>query len=117
MMNEPSRAARGCSHEGRPAAGFESRRAAMAVGAAILLGAALFVAAQPVHAADGDPIAIAVLDFDYVDTSGEVRDQREVHAARLQRFAAALRNDLAQSGKFRIVSPDCGAAPCAADSL
>src|SRR5208337_5501734 len=31
-------------------------------------------------------IPIAVLDFDYVDTSGEMRDQSTIHSARLQQF-------------------------------
>jgi len=99
--------------------GLAFHRAALAIGAPILLNATLLVAPLPARATDGaaEPVAIAVLDFDYIDTSGEVRDQRQEHAARLQRFANALRNDLAQTGKFRIVSPQCGAAPCAADSL
>jgi Protein of unknown function (DUF2380) len=58
-------------------------------------------------------VPIAVLDLDYVDTSGEVRDQRQEHAARLQRFVEALRADLASSGRYRIVSPVCDPAPCA----
>ena len=58
-----------------------------------------------------EPIAIAVLDLDYVDTSGEARDQQKEHAARLQRFAAGLRQDLAGSGKYRIVYPACDPLP------
>jgi hypothetical protein len=58
-------------------------------------------------------VPIAVLDLDYVDTSGEVRDQRQEHQARLQGFVEALRADLAGSGQYRIVSPVCDPAPCA----
>ena len=61
-----------------------------------------------------EPIAVAVLEFDYVDTSGEARDQQKEHAARLQRFAEGLRQDLAGSGKCRIVHPACDPAPCTA---
>ena len=61
-----------------------------------------------------EPIAVAVLEFDYVDTSGEARDQQKEHAARLQRFAEGLRQDLAGSGKYRIVHPACDPAPCTA---
>jgi hypothetical protein len=56
--------------------------------------------------------AVAVIDFDYVDTSGEARDQRGEHEARLATFMRALRGDLAQSDSFRLVTPTCVPAPC-----
>ena len=89
--------------------------ARLVVATTLLCGAALAVA-PPAAAADSAPlhVPIAVLDLDYFDTSGEVRDQTEAHAARIRRFSAALRSDLERSGKFRIVTPQCGAAPCAA---
>ena len=46
-------------------------------------------------------VAIAVIDFDYVDTSGEERDQRKEHEARVGAFMSALKNDLGQAAKFR----------------
>jgi len=61
--------------------------------------------------------AIAVIDFDYVDTSGEVRDQRKEHAARLGAFMSDLKRDLGQAAKFRLVTPTCRPDPCSlADS-
>ncbi len=60
---------------------------------------------------------VAVIDFDYIDTSGEERDQRMEHAARLAGFMNALRSDLAKSAAFRIVTPTCGAEPCEPASL
>jgi len=60
------------------------------------------------------PVPIAVADFDYVDTSGEVRDQRVEHEARLQTFMRAIRNDLAGSGQYRIVPLVCAQVPCPA---
>jgi len=60
------------------------------------------------------PVSIAVVDFDYVDTSGEARDQRVEHEARLRAFMRAIRDDLAGSGHYRIVALDCSQAPCAA---
>src|ERR1700743_1085065 len=90
----------------------------MAAGSRSLLALALFggalSAAPSASAADADPIAIAVIDLDYIDTSGEVRDQRQEHAARIARFSEALRSDLARSGKFRIVAPRCEPPPCSA---
>jgi len=60
--------------------------------------------------------AIAVIDFDYVDTSGEARDQRKEHEARLSAFMGALRSDLGQTGKFRVVTPICRPEPCSLTS-
>jgi Protein of unknown function (DUF2380) len=60
------------------------------------------------------PVPIAVADFDYVDTSGEVRDQRAEHEARLQVFMRAIRDDLASSGQYRVVPLVCAQAPCPA---
>jgi hypothetical protein len=74
----------------------------------LLCGAALAAA----HGAS--PVPIAVLDLVYVDTSGEPRDQTREHAARIRRFSDTLRSDLERSGKFRLVTPTCGAAPCSA---
>jgi Protein of unknown function (DUF2380) len=51
--------------------------------------------------------SLAVIELDYIDTSGEVRDQRADHARRLKAFEESLRDDLAMSGKFRIVAFDC----------
>ena len=84
--------------------------------AATLLWNAALPVAWPAAATDAAPVPIAVLDLDYLDTSGEARDQTQEHAARIRRFSDALRSDLARSGKFRIVTPQCGAAPCAAAS-
>jgi hypothetical protein len=89
--------------------------ARLLLAATSLCGAALVVL-SPSVATEGapSPVPIAVLDLDYVDTSGEVRDQTQEHAARIRRFSDALRGDLERSGKFRIVTPLCGAAPCTA---
>jgi len=83
-----------------------------------LLCSVAFGVASPTVAAGGgpSPVAIAVPDLVYVDTSGEPRDQTQEHAARIRRFSDALRGDLERNGKFRIVTPQCGAAPCAASA-
>jgi hypothetical protein len=60
------------------------------------------------------PRTIAVAEFDYTDTSGEVRDQRAEHQARLEAFASEIRRDLARSGKYRIVMLACGQDACPA---
>lgn len=77
--------------------------------------AALLTLGQPAAAQQsGAPLlSIAVIDFDYFDTSGEPRDQQAEHARRLRDFMSGLRRDLAETGKFRVISLDCGAEPCA----
>ncbi len=57
-------------------------------------------------------VAIAVIDFEYVDTSGEVRDQRKEHEARLSAFMRNLNGDLGRAAKFRLVTPTCRPDPC-----
>jgi hypothetical protein len=78
--------------------------------AAMLAGVAPARAAGPA----AEPIPIAVLNLDYDDRSGEVRDQRQEHEARLVHFAETLRRNLAASGQYRIVDPVCDPAPCTA---
>jgi hypothetical protein len=57
-------------------------------------------------------IGLAVIDFAYLDTSGEPTDQAAVHQQRLQAFMAALRQDFGADRQFRLVAVSCGAAPC-----
>ncbi len=84
-----------------------------------LAPAALWLAPACGKAEEGNAKAqgVAVIDFDYIDTSGEERDQRMEHAARLAGFMNALRSDLAKSAAFRIVTPACGPEPCGPASL
>ncbi len=56
------------------------------------------------------------MDFNYDDTSGEVRDQRAAHEVRLGVFMNALEDDLAASGKFRVIVPACRPDPCSRSS-
>jgi Protein of unknown function (DUF2380) len=81
-----------------------------ALGAAI----ALLLIAAPARAdtPPADPLPIVVADLDYTDTSGEARDQRAEHAARLQAFAGAIRADLARTGKYRVLTFVCSSDPC-----
>jgi hypothetical protein len=58
------------------------------------------------------PPALAVLDLDYVDTSGEPTDQTVAHHQRAAAFVSDLRRDLAAGGRYRIVPIVCGADPC-----
>lgn len=59
-----------------------------------------------------EPVALAVLNLDYVDTSGEPTDQTAAHQRRAADFVSALQRDLAATGQYRIVPISCGSAPC-----
>jgi hypothetical protein len=63
-----------------------------------------------------EPVTIGIAEVDYIDTSGEVKDQKAAHADRARRFAEALRQDLAASGQYKIVTLDCGKDPCSAEN-
>jgi Protein of unknown function (DUF2380) len=80
-----------------------------------ILAVCLWLAPSCGKAGDGGKAqgaVIAVIDFDYLDTSGEERDQRQEHEARLRAFMGALKSDLGQDAKFRLVTPTCGPDPC-----
>src|SRR3954454_4807954 len=55
---------------------------------------------------------LAVLDFNYVDTSGESRDQSAEHSTRLEAFMRAFRQDIAASDTYGMVSAPCRRLPC-----
>jgi hypothetical protein len=73
------------------------RSAGAAIGLALCLAGPAFPA----------PLKVAVADLDYIDTSGEVRDQKAAHAAEMARFVQSLRGDLARGGGYRVVALDC----------
>ncbi len=86
-------------------------RAGMAVG----LAAALTFQINPFRVASvraAAPLTIAVADFDYIDTSGEARDQRAAHQARMAEFAELLRTKLGAQGDFRVMPLACAEPPC-----
>ena len=72
---------------------------------------------QPGASPAAAPIAVAVADFDYFDTSGEVADQSAEHRARVASFATLLRDNLAAQGDYRVVPIECPEHPCTANSM
>jgi hypothetical protein len=87
-------------------------------GVALGLASAIFVVSS-VRSEDlkAPPIPIAVADFDYFDTSGEPTNQQAEHQARLQAFAGAIRTDLAQDARYRVVTLSCPQTRCTASEL
>jgi hypothetical protein len=90
--------------------GLRSRACAM-------LSAVAMLVFLPVGSSAAQPIAVAVADFDYFDTSGEVADQSAEHQARVASFANLLRENLAALGDYRVVSIECQSRPCTATSM
>ncbi|MBB6254288.1 DUF2380 domain-containing protein [Nitrospirillum iridis] len=75
--------------------------------------AGLLVAPPPSGArAAGAPAPIAVADFDFVDTSGEAKDQNAEHEGRLRGLDDSIRAGLDKGGRYRVVSLDCGRSAC-----
>jgi hypothetical protein len=58
------------------------------------------------------PLTVAVADFDYIDTSGEVRDQRAEHQARMVHFTELLRENISARGDFHVRPFECTEPPC-----
>jgi hypothetical protein len=81
--------------------------------------AAVALAAFCTPAFDAEPSArgtIAVLEFDYVDSSGEPADQTAMHRARLATFMRSIRSDLERRGGYRVVPLTCDPDPCSTDA-
>src|SRR5580704_1465068 len=81
---------------------------------AIAIGLTAALGVQRARAdAPPPPATLAVLNLDYVDTSGEPTDQTAAHQRRAVDFVSALQRDLAANGQYRIVPMSCGSEPCA----
>ena len=63
------------------------------------------------------PLTIAVADFDYVDTSGEARDQSAEHKARVAKLAELVRENLSAQGDYRVLPFECPQHPCTPVSM
>jgi hypothetical protein len=88
-------------------------RALMRVLGQTLIASFAFWLCSPAHAEDAQtPPTIAISRFEYKDTSGEIRDQRKEHEERLEAFLKALKQDLAATGKYHVVSLECKDAAC-----
>ena len=63
------------------------------------------------------PLTIAVADFDFVDTSGEARDQSAEHTARVAKFAELVRENLSAQGDTSVLPFECPQRPCTPISM
>ncbi|MFA9461682.1 DUF2380 domain-containing protein [Thiohalorhabdus sp. Cl-TMA] len=71
----------------------------------------------PAPASAESPVPVVIADFDYKDTSGEVRDQSAEHAARMRTFVRILREQLSAGEEYAAAPLQCGAARCSAGSM
>jgi hypothetical protein len=62
-----------------------------------------------------EPHALAVVGFNFVDTSAEAKDQSAAHATRLAALMETLEVKLAEGGKLRVTALPCTPAPCTAE--
>jgi hypothetical protein len=67
--------------------------------------------------AQAEAPVLAVAEIQYIDTSGEVVDQSADHFRRLREFEAAMRTDLAASGKVKSVALDCPPNACSVGDI
>jgi Protein of unknown function (DUF2380) len=71
----------------------------------------------PSLAVNGGAIAVAVADFDNIDTAGESADRAAQHAARVQDFGRLLRERMADPGHYQVVTLQCGGRMCSVGDL
>lgn len=64
----------------------------------------------PAGAGSAEGVGLAIVDFSYSDSSGEVTDQAGPHRERLQAFMGALRRDYLGDLRYRLVPASCRSA-------
>jgi hypothetical protein len=89
------------------------RRAAVTA-CAVTASAMTFIGLGPSQADSG--VSVAIVDFAYVDTSGEPTDQASLHRERLQALMNALKRDFAADARFRLLPLPCAPASCGAET-
>lgn len=71
----------------------------------LILSALLVVLPAVSSPAVAEPaIGVAMDDFSYTDTSAEPANQTAAHERRLSAFMAALRRDIGEGGRYRLVA-------------
>ncbi|MEJ2624060.1 MAG: DUF2380 domain-containing protein [Pseudolabrys sp.] len=94
-----------------------NRTISMAVCAVLLVPLASLFTVRLVAAATSGATPVAVADFDYRDTSGEVKNQTAQHAERMRLFERRLRDRLAADKNYDLRRMDCKKQPCSAGNM
>ena len=71
---------------------------------------------SPAFAGVDTPPTLAAANFDFRDTSDEVRDQTAEHEARLKAFEVTLRDGLSGNRKIELKALTCQAEQCSAQA-
>jgi hypothetical protein len=66
-------------------------------------------------AGDAQRTGIAVAHFYFLDTSGEVQDQRARHEKQLRQFETTLQKTLSEDSRLKPSALPCGSGPCTLD--
>ncbi|GLS32056.1 Protein of unknown function [Mesorhizobium albiziae] len=77
----------------------------------------LFAVSSPKAETRENRPSLALAGFFLVDSSGELRDQKAEHAARLQRFDDILHEELSKSGRFTLADMECPEPRCTRETL
>ena len=84
-----------------------NRMIPVAACAALLIALAGAFAVRHAAAAASGVVPVAVANFDYRDTSGEVKNQTAQHEKRMRLFDKLLRDRLAADGNYKLRRIDC----------
>ncbi|WP_378950671.1 DUF2380 domain-containing protein [Mesorhizobium sp. ANAO-SY3R2] len=76
----------------------------------------MFLGVASSFAKDGQPIEIAVAQFYFVDTSGEVEDQKARHENQLRQFETELQKTLSADNRLEIAALPCGSDRCSLEN-
>ncbi|MBB6178365.1 DUF2380 domain-containing protein [Pseudorhizobium flavum] len=77
------------------------------IGRSVTVAALVAIAPTGISAEAAEPVTVAMAGFDFVDTSGETRDQTAEHDRRLQALDRTILDSLAVEKNLRTVPLDC----------
>ena len=94
-----------------------NRMNSMAACATLLIALAGAFTVRHAAAAASGVVPVAVANFDYRDTSGEVKNQTAQHAKRMRLFDKLLRDRLATERHYDLRRIDCKKQACSAGTM
>jgi hypothetical protein len=83
----------------------------------VIYSLALALALLSARQAAAAPVKVAVANFDFADTSGEVENQTAAHASRVKGLEDALAAAINRTGRFTATSITCARPPCSVGNL
>jgi hypothetical protein len=83
----------------------------------VIYSLALALALLTARQAAAAPVKVAVANFDFADTSGEVENQTAFHDAQIKGLEDALAAAINRTGRFTATSITCARQPCSVGNL